>query len=242
MSGPYGPNDAPGTGEGRNDPTQQWGGGQPQPGGAPGQNWGGQPAQPTTNWGDQQQPWAQSQPQQPQPGQQWGQSQPQWPQQGQPQQPATGGQEWGQQPQPGQQWAGSQPQWPQQGQPGQPGWDQSQPGGQQWPQPQPATKKKTGLIIGIALAVLVVLGAIVAGVVVLTAKDQLDNKAVATGVQKVLKDSYGIEDVQDVSCPSGQKVEVDKTFDCSLKVGGEAKKVTIKVTKDDGTYEVGRPS
>ncbi|WP_067562870.1 DUF4333 domain-containing protein [Nocardia acidivorans] len=229
MSGPYGPNDAPGTGEGRNDPTQQWGGGQPQPGSA-GPNWGGQqPAQPTTNWGDQQQPWAQSQPQQPQPGQQWGQSQPQWPQQGQ---PATGGHEWGQQPQPGQ------PQWPQQGQPG---WDQQQPG-QQWPQPQPAKKKKTGLIIGIVAAVVVVLGAIVAGVVVLTAKDQLDNKAVATGVQKVLKDSYGIEDVQDVSCPSGQKVEVDKTFDCTLKVGGEAKKVTIKVTKDDGTYEVGRPS
>ncbi|WP_330181061.1 DUF4333 domain-containing protein [Nocardia sp. NBC_01503] len=238
MSGPYGPNDAPGTGEGRNDPTQQWGGGQPQPGSA-GPNWGGQqPAQPTANWGDQQQPWAQSQPQQPQPGQQWGQSQPQWPQQGQ---PATGGQEWGQQPQPGQQWAGSQPQWPQQGQPGQPGWDQQQPGGQQWPQPQ-TPKKKTGLIIGIVAAVVVVLGAIVAGVVVLTAKDQLDNKAVATGVQKVLKDSYGIEDVQDVNCPSGQKVEVDKTFDCTLKVGGEAKKVTIKVTKDDGTYEVGRPS
>ncbi|MRH88561.1 DUF4333 domain-containing protein [Nocardia sp. SYP-A9097] len=233
MSGPYGPNDAPGTGEGRNDPTQQWGGQPPQPGAGPTQNWGGQqPAQPTTNWGDQQQPWAQSQPQQPQPGQPWGQSQPQWPQQGQ---PATGGQEWGQQPQPGQQaWAGSQPQWPQQGQPG-------QPGGQQWPQPQ-APKKKTGLIIGIVAAVVVVLGAVIGGVVVLTAKDQLDNKAVATGVQKVLKDSYGIEDVQDVSCPSGQKVEVDKTFDCTLKVGGEAKKVTIKVTKDDGTYEVGRPS
>lgn len=105
-----------------------------------------------------------------------------------------------------------------------------------------AQKKKTGLIIGIVVAVVVVLGAVIGGVLVLTAKDQLDNSAVATGVQKVLKDSYGIDDVQDVSCPSGQKVEVDKTFDCSLKVGGEAKKVTIKVTKSDGTYEVGRPS
>ncbi|MTE14380.1 DUF4333 domain-containing protein [Nocardia aurantiaca] len=238
MSGPYGPNDAPGQGGG-NDPTLQWGGQQPAPGAGPTQQWGGQqPAQPTTQWGDpsqQQQPaqpWGQSQPQQP-----WGQSQPQQPVQ----------QSWGQsqpqwqQPQGGQQWGQSQPQWPQQGQPGQQDWNQA---GQQWPQAQqPAPgKKKTGLIIGIVAAVVVVLAAAGGGLAWLLSKDQLDNKAVQSGVQKVLKDSYGIDDVQDVSCPSGQKVEVDKTFDCTLKVGGESKKVTIKITKDDGTYEVGRPS
>ncbi|WP_067685749.1 DUF4333 domain-containing protein [Nocardia jejuensis] len=253
MSGPYGPNDAPGAGDGRNDPTQHWGGGQPAPGSAdPTQQWGGQqPGQQAGQWNDptqQQQPpqqWGQSQPQQPQ--QNWGQSQPQWPQPGQPQpgQPQPGQPEWGQQPQTGQQPWGqqSQPQWQQPGQTGPQDWNQQgqpQPG-QPWPG-QPAPKKKTGLIIGLAIGAVVVIGAIIAGVVFLTAKDQLDDKSVATGVQKVLKDSYGIEDVQDVSCPSGQKVEVDKTFDCTLKVGGEAKKVTIKITKDDGTYEVGRPS
>lgn len=247
MSGPYGPNDTPGGGQGSNDPTQQWTGGTPAPGAGPTQQWGGQqpPAQPTQQWGDQQQPqgqWGQ-QPQQPG-GQPWGGSQPQWPQQPQPQ---PGQEGWGQQPQQGGQWGQSQPQWPQQGQPGQTGgWDQQQQPGQTsqpWPQPgaqQP--KKKTGLIIGAVIGAVVVVAAIIGGVFFLTAKDQLDNKAVQTGVQKVLKDSYGIEDVQDVSCPSGQKVEVDQTFDCSLKVGGENKKVTIKVTKDDGTYEVGRPS
>ncbi|GAB0107022.1 hypothetical protein JMUB6875_60140 [Nocardia sp. JMUB6875] len=236
MSGPYGPNDAPQGGG--NDPTHQWGGQQPAPGAGPTQQWGGQqPAQPTTQWGDpsqqqpQQQPWGQSQPQQPQ-QQPWGQSQPQQPVQ----------QPWGQsQPQqPVQQWGQSQPQWPQQGQPGQPDWNQQS--GQQWPQQQAPAKKKTGLIIGIVAAVVVVLAAAGGGLAWLLSKDQLDNKAVATGVQKVLKDSYGIDDVQDVSCPSGEKVQVDKTFDCTLKVGGEAKKVTIKITKDDGTYEVGRPS
>ncbi|MEC3917221.1 DUF4333 domain-containing protein [Nocardia sp. CDC160] len=236
MSGPYGPNDAPAGGG--NDPTQQWGGQQPAPGAGPTQQWGGQqPAQPTTQWGDpsQQQPqqqWAQSQPQQPT-QQPWGQSQPQQPVQ-----------QWGQsQPQqPVQQWGQSQPQWPQQGQPGQPDW--SQQSGQQWPQPtQPSGgKKKTGVIIGIVAAVVLVLAAVGGGLAWLLSKDQLDNKAVQTGVQKVLKDSYGIDDVQDVSCPSGEKVQVDKTFDCTLKVGGENKKVTIKITKDDGTYEVGRPS
>lgn len=242
MSGPYGPNDTPGGGQGSHDPTQQWTGGAPAaPGAGPTQQWGGQqpPAQPTQQWGDQQQPqgqWGQQPPQQPgQPGgQPWGGSQPQWPQQGQPDYQQQPGQQ-----QPGQQWGQSQPQWPQQPQQD---WNQQQPG-QQWPQPgaqQP--KKKTGLIIGAVLAAVVVIGAIIGGVFFLTAKDQLDNKAVQTGVQKVLKDSYGIEDVQDVSCPSGKKVEVDATFDCTLKVGGESKKVTIKITKDDGTYEVGRPS
>ncbi|MVU82567.1 DUF4333 domain-containing protein [Nocardia sp. ET3-3] len=239
MSGPYGPNDAPGQGGG-NDPTQQWSGQQPAPGAGPTQQWGGQqPAQPTTQWGDPsqsqpqqpaQQPWGQSQPQQP-----WGQSQPQQPVQ----------QPWGQsQPQqPVQQWGQSQPQWPQQGQPGQPDW--SQQSGQQWPQPgqtlAPAKKKRTGLYIGLAVLV-VILAAAGGGIAWLVSKDQLDNSAVQSGVTKVLKDSYGIDDVQNVSCPSGQKVEVDKTFDCTLKVGGENKKVTIKITKSDGTYEVGRPS
>ncbi|WP_433655434.1 DUF4333 domain-containing protein [Nocardia sp. CA-128927] len=229
MSGPFGPSEP---GEGRNDPTQQWGG-QQAPGGTP--QWGGQPqtpasAQPTQQWGGEQQP-----PQQP-----WGQP---------PQQPAQ--QPWGQQPspqwgQPGQQsqpqWGQAQPQDWQQGQPPQQQWGQQQPqwGGQQ-PAPQSGGKGK-GLVIGLVVLGVVVIGAIIALVLLLTSKDKLDQSAVQDGVKKVLTDSYGIQDVSDVSCPSGQEVKVDATFDCSLKVSGEGKKVTIKITKDDGTYEVGRPN
>ncbi|WP_051022570.1 DUF4333 domain-containing protein [Nocardia pneumoniae] len=228
MSGPYGPNEP---GEGRNDPTQQWGGQQAPGGAGPTQQWGGQPqtpasAQPTQHWGEQQ------------PQQQWGQPQQQWGQQPQqPQQP-----QWGQQP------AQAQPQWgqPQQqdwGQQGQQQWGQQQP---QWgapaQQPPPQGGKGKGLVIGLSVLGVVVLGAIVGLVLLLTAKDQLDQAAVQDGVKKVLSDSYGIQDVSDVSCPSGQEVKVDATFVCDVKVSGEAKKVTIKITKDDGTYEVGRPS
>ncbi|MGW4092269.1 DUF4333 domain-containing protein [Nocardia sp. NPDC004750] len=228
MSGPYGPNDP---GEGRNDPTQQWGGQQAPGGAGPTQQWSGQPqtpasAQPTQHWGEQQ-------PQQ----QQWGQPQQQWSQQ--PQQP-----QWGQQPAQGQQPQWGQPQqqdWGQQGQ--QPQWGQPQ---QQWGAPgqQPPQQggKNKGLIIGLSVLGVAVVGAIVALVLVLTAKDQLDQAAVQDGVKKVLSDSYGIQDISDVSCPSGQEVKVDATFECSVKVSGEAKKVSIKITKDDGTYEVGRPS
>lgn len=273
MSGPHGPNDAPGPGEGRNDPTQVWGGQQP-PGAAP--QWGSQPpAQPpndpqqtaaTQKWGGdqggqqwqpaapQQQQWSQPQPQpqQPQP-QQWGdQTQQQWGQQPPPQQwgePAQ--QQWGdpnQQQQ--QQWSQPQPQ-PQQQQWGQQPQAQSgqwgQPAQQQWgAQPQPQQSggggKKTGLIVGLALLGVVVVAGVVVAILMLTAKDELDQAAVQTGVAKVLEESYGIEDVKDVSCPAGQEVAVDATFTCDLKVGGEDKKVNIKITKDDGTYEVGRPS
>jgi hypothetical protein len=189
--------------------------------------WGGQPqtpasAQPTQHWGDQQ------------PQQQWGQ-QPQQPWAPQPntqwQPPGQQGQQpqWGQQPQDWQQ--GQQPQWGQQ----QPQWSGQQPA-------QQSGGKGKGLLIGLVVLGVVVIGAIIALVLVLTAKDKLDQSAVQDGVKKVLTDSYGIQDVSDVSCPSGQEVKVDATFDCNLKVSGEAKKVTIKITKDDGTYEVGRPN
>ncbi|MEV0079151.1 DUF4333 domain-containing protein [Nocardia neocaledoniensis] len=241
MSGPYGPN---GPGEGSNDPTQHWGGQQGAGGAGPTQHWGGaaqppqdpQQAQPTQHWGGQQpqQQWGQ-QPQQPAQQPQWGQQpppQPTGPQQqwGQTQPPpqdwnaqAAGAQQWGQQPQ--QQW-GQQPQ---------------QPWGQQ-PQQAPGAKKGKGLVIGLVVAGVLVLAAVIGLLLVVFSSDELDNTAVQDGVSRVLKDSYGIADVSDVSCPSGQKVEVDATFTCDLKVSGEAKKVSIKITKDDGTYEVGRPN
>ncbi|MBH0779700.1 DUF4333 domain-containing protein [Nocardia bovistercoris] len=235
MSGPYGPNDS---GDGRNDPTQQWGGQQTPGGAAPTQHWGGQQsnpaqAQPTQQWGGQpQQQWGQpqtgDQPQQQwnqpqtggQPQQQWGQSQPQWGQQPQPQ--------WGGQPQQ------SQPQW---GQQPQPQWGQGQP-----PAPPSSGGKGKGLFIGLGVLAVLVIGAIIALVVVLTSKDKLDQAAVQNGVKKVLTDSYGIQDVADVSCPSGQEVKINATFECTLKVSGEQKKVNIKITNENGTYEVGRPS
>ncbi|MEV0358565.1 DUF4333 domain-containing protein [Nocardia sp. NPDC050697] len=224
MSGPYGPS---GPDQGRNDPTQQWGGQQPVSGAQPTQQWTGQPpsqAQPTQQWGggDQSQ----------QPQQQWGQSQPQWGQQPQQSQP-----QWGQQPQQ------SQPQWGQQPQPQQPQQQWGQPQ-QQWGQPQQPQQggKGKGLLIGLILGGLVVVGLIAALVLAVTATDKLDQAAVQDGVKKVLGDSYGISDVGSVSCPSGQKVEVDATFSCTVDVSGEQKTVQVKITRDDGTYEVGRPS
>ncbi|WP_189022925.1 DUF4333 domain-containing protein [Nocardia rhizosphaerihabitans] len=253
MSGPYGPN---GPGEGSNDPTQHWGGQQGAGGAGPTQHWGGaaqppqqpQQAQPTQHWGD---PNAQQQPQQ-----QWGQQpqqpgqQPQWGQQpqqgGVPQQPTGPQQQWGQTQPPPQDWnaqagnAGQQ--WGQQPPAQQWGQQPQQQWGQQPPLQPSSGGKGKGLVIGLVAAGVLVLAAVVALLLFVFSSDELDNAAVQDGVSRVLKDSYGIADVTDVSCPSGQEVKVDATFTCDLKVSGEAKKVTVKITKDDGTYEVGRPN
>lgn len=246
MSGPYGPN---GPGEGSNDPTQHWGGQQGAGGAGPTQHWGGaaqppqqpQQAQPTQHWGDPnaqqpQQQWGQ-QPQQPAPQQQWGQPQ-------QPQQPTGPQQQWGQTQPPPQDWnaqaANAQQQW---GQQPQQQWGQQGAPQQQWGQQPPQSGGKSkGLLIGLIVAGVLVVAAVIGLLLVLLSSDELDNAAVEDGVARVLKESYDIADVTDVSCPSGQAVEVDATFTCDLKVSGEAKQVTVKITKDDGTYEVGRPN
>lgn len=76
----------------------------------------------------------------------------------------------------------------------------------------------------------------------LVATKHLDAAQVTAGVTKVLVSSYGITDVQDLSCPSGQPSIAGTTFDCTAKIENQNRKITVKVTSDNGTYEVGRPS
>ncbi|MET7771014.1 DUF4333 domain-containing protein [Nocardia sp. NPDC005366] len=70
---------------------------------------------------------------------------------------------------------------------------------------------------------------------------KLDPLIVQRGVVQVLGDSYGMEDVREVKCPAEQPVELGTVFDCSARVDGIKKSVTITVTDLDGTYEVSRP-
>ncbi|MGW4246758.1 DUF4333 domain-containing protein [Nocardia sp. NPDC004722] len=71
---------------------------------------------------------------------------------------------------------------------------------------------------------------------------RLDQAAVEAGVVRVLNDSYGVSDITDVRCPSSMLAQVNTVYVCTLRIGGENKKVSVKVTSADGTYEVGRPS
>ncbi|MBP2478270.1 hypothetical protein JOF53_007142 [Crossiella equi] len=194
-----------------------------------------------------------SNPYQPQqPGQQpWGQQpgQPPQPQWGQPQQQPG----WGGQPQPGQQPQWGQPQQPAPntpgggfpGGPGTPGGGfPGGPGAAPYGAPpqgksggsakKPLLYGLVGLVlIGVVFGVLAVLG-------VFTTK-VLDTRAVQTGVQKVLTENFGIAKVTAVTCPNRPEIKQGNTFTCTATVDGKQRQVPVKLTNNEGEYEVGQP-
>ncbi|MDV6013999.1 DUF4333 domain-containing protein [Haloechinothrix sp. LS1_15] len=199
---------------------QQWG--QQPPGGYPGQP--GQPGRP-------------GYPGQPgQPGQQGQQGQPgQAP--GQPPYPQQGGQPPQQDPHQGTYQYGAYQQppvgYPGQGQP-YPGDVEGDSGG-----------KKPNLALWIGIIILVVLlgtiaflGFVAPGWFTATV---FDHEEMETGVQGVLTEQYQIDGVDSVTCPEGQDVTVDHSFECTAVIEGEERSVPITVTSEDGNYEVGMP-
>lgn len=157
--------------------------------------------------------------------------------------------------QPTQQWSGDQQswgpqptqQWPQPG--GQPPGGQH-PGGQWDPgyrQPdataRPASRgMKLPLIAGgvavLVIAVVAVLGFVTPAFFVTKV---FDAAALESGVTKVLTESYGLKGVTGVTCKSDIRVTNGAAFDCDAVIDGKTKKVPIKVTSSDGTYEVSQP-
>ncbi|MFD5246373.1 DUF4333 domain-containing protein [Amycolatopsis sp. NPDC058340] len=108
------------------------------------------------------------------------------------------------------------------------------------PAKKPKVSKKTLLIGGIAAAV-VIAGGVGAWLLGAFAGDTLDQKSVQDGVVRVLNEHYGEPDVKNVSCPSGQPVENGTTFDCSIDLSGQQKKVTVRVLNTTPEFEVGAP-
>ncbi|TVT16470.1 DUF4333 domain-containing protein, partial [Amycolatopsis rhizosphaerae] len=69
----------------------------------------------------------------------------------------------------------------------------------------------------------------------------LDQKSVQDGVQTVLHEAFGESDVRDVHCPEGQPAKTGTTFECTVTVAGQPKKVAIRVLNDQPQFEVGAP-
>ncbi|SDM20769.1 DUF4333 domain-containing protein [Allokutzneria albata] len=236
MTSPYGP-------PGGNDPNQQQWGQQPYGGGygQQGTPSGGFPQQPGQQppYDPNQGQFGQQPPHPGQPQQPGGFPPPGYPQQpGQPGQPGQFGQQPGQ-PQPGQ-YPGQQPgQFGQPGQQGQPGQFGQNPYGA----PQPEKKKsKTPLIIGVVaivvLAAVGVTGFVTPGFFV---SKVFDNTAMQNDVKKMLTERYGQTKTESVTCPSGQKVAVNASFECKAKIDGKDKVIPITVKTAEGRYEVGYP-
>lgn len=98
--------------------------------------------------------------------------------------------------------------------------------------------------LGIGVLVLVLAAVAIMGFVTpgwFTTK-VFDTTKVEEGVKGILTSSYQIQDVASVECPAEQKVEAGTTFECTATIAGAQKKVQIKVTSDEGAYEVGKPA
>ena len=77
-------------------------------------------------------------------------------------------------------------------------------------------------------------------------KKVFDEQQVSQGVTDILTGNppsgYGLTDVTDVTCPSGQPVQAGTSFQCTLKLDGESTTVTVRVQDDNGLYQVDPPS
>lgn len=74
----------------------------------------------------------------------------------------------------------------------------------------------------------------------------LDVSKVQAGVLQILSDpasGYGANTVTEVSCNNGRNPSAAKgaTFTCDVTVNGAERQVTVVVSDDSGTYEIGRP-
>ena len=105
---------------------------------------------------------------------------------------------------------------------------------------KPPKSKKPLLFGGIAVVVLVAGGA-AAWLLGAFRGNVLDQQSLQDGVVKVLNENYGEPDVKNAQCPSGEAAVNGTTFDCAVKIGGQDKKVTVRVLNDRPEYEVGAP-
>jgi hypothetical protein len=107
--------------------------------------------------------------------------------------------------------------------------------------PEKKPKSKKPLLIGGIAVLVLVLGGGGAWLLGAFRGDVLDQQSLQDGVVKVLNENYGEPDVKNAQCPSNEAAQNGTTFDCTVQIGGQAKKVTVRVLNDRPEYEVGAP-
>lgn len=96
-------------------------------------------------------------------------------------------------------------------------------------------------IVGVTVVVVLGGGGAAAWFSGLFQGDVLDQDSLHEGVATVLTEHYGEHDVDDVRCPTDQRIATGHTFDCAVQVAGEPRTVTVRVLNDKPEYEVGAP-
>jgi hypothetical protein len=69
-----------------------------------------------------------------------------------------------------------------------------------------------------------------------------DQSAQQDAVKNILTTTFATPGVESVSCPAKQEVKAGTTFQCTAKISGQDRQVTITVTDSAGNYQVSAPS
>lgn len=113
----------------------------------------------------------------------------------------------------------------------------------QHPAPQPEPKRKRSRAVPwlvLALPVMLVIG-VVSGYLLATNYNSFDNRAVEDSVAQVLRNDYGLSDLQSVDCPNWIKVEQGQSFQCEFEYAGGTQTVTVTQGSQSGQLVVGGP-
>ncbi|MEV7091654.1 DUF4333 domain-containing protein [Amycolatopsis sp. NPDC051045] len=108
-------------------------------------------------------------------------------------------------------------------------------------EPEKKPKSKKPLLIAAAAVLVLAVGGGTAWLLGAFRGDVLEQQSLQDGVVKVLNENYGEPDVKNAQCPANEAATNGTTFDCTVTIGGQQKKVTVRVLNDRPEYEVGAP-
>jgi hypothetical protein len=97
-------------------------------------------------------------------------------------------------------------------------------------------KRRTGLIVGAIVGVLVIAGLAV-GAIFLFGSKSLDTAEAQSKIAALTKQQIGITPT-DVSCPKDVALKAGTTFQCTAKLDGQPISYTVKQTDDKGNVRV----
>lgn len=116
------------------------------------------------------------------------------------------------------------------------GWEQNGQG-QGWGQPAPPPRRRTGLVVGVVVGVLVLLGALAAAAVLLLAPRQLSTADVQSEIVRVTQEEVGFAPV-DVRCPESIEVAAGTTTTCTATLDGQALTYGVRQDDDQGNLTI----
>lgn len=97
---------------------------------------------------------------------------------------------------------------------------------------QPPRRRRTGLIIGIVVGVVVIAGLVV-GALLLFGSKTLDSASAQSAIVQGTQKQFGVAPTG-VHCPSGIAVKAGSTFTCTAKLDGQSISYTVRQTDGNG--------